>query len=81
MPALYALHRRFDAWAEPVRVAVIGVQLAVAVVAVWIVAPVVIAIATTCAAVVLFSFARGLRRPHAVVPRVVLDLGSSEVLQ
>ena len=38
--ALYAFHRRFDAWGEPVRRAVIGVQLAVAVVAAWIVAPV-----------------------------------------
>jgi hypothetical protein len=31
---LFALHRRFDAWAEPVRRAVIGVQFAVAVVAI-----------------------------------------------
>jgi hypothetical protein len=31
--ALQAFHRRFDAWAEPVRIAVIAVQLVVAVVA------------------------------------------------
>ena len=38
--ALQAFHRRFDSWTEPVRRAVIGVQLAVAVIAAWIVAPV-----------------------------------------
>jgi hypothetical protein len=36
--ALLAFHRRFDAWAEPIRLAVIGVQLVVAVVAAWIAA-------------------------------------------
>ena len=44
-PRSLAFHRRFDAWAEPVRQAVIGVQLAVAVIAAWIVAPVVVAAA------------------------------------
>ena len=48
--ALYALHRRFDAWASPVRQAVIGVQLAVAVAATWTVAPAPIAIGLTVAA-------------------------------
>lgn len=83
LPALYALHRRFDAWAEPVREAVIGVQLAVAVVAAWIVAPIGVAAAVSCAALGFFALisSRGLRRAHAVVPRVVFDLGASEVLQ
>jgi hypothetical protein len=35
VPALHALHRRFSTWSEPVRVIVIGVQLAVAVTAAW----------------------------------------------
>jgi hypothetical protein len=37
--ALIGFHRRFDAWGEPVRRAVILVQLTVAVVAAWMVAP------------------------------------------
>src|SRR5262245_26382201 len=34
--ALLAFHRRFDGWTEPVRLAVIGVQLVVAIVAAWV---------------------------------------------
>jgi hypothetical protein len=56
--ALLAFHRRFDAWAEPVRLSVIGVQLIVAVVAAFAVASagfavVVAAIATITAAAAL----------------------------
>jgi hypothetical protein len=54
-PALYAFHRRFDAWAAPVRHAVIGVQLAVAVAAAWIVAPILVATGITIAAFALLA--------------------------
>jgi hypothetical protein len=48
--ALHQFHRRFDAWSEPVRRAVIGLQLAVAVIAAWIGAPVAVAVTVTVAA-------------------------------
>ena len=57
--ALSRFHRRFDAWGEPVRQAAIGVQLAVAVMAAWIVAPIVVAGAVSVAAVALLASARG----------------------
>jgi len=56
--ALYALHRRFDALAEPVRRAVIGVQLAVATVAAWLLAPVVVAAVLTAALVATYVWVR-----------------------
>jgi len=58
---LFALHRRFDALTEPVRRAVIGVQLAVAVVAVgaaWGVLAAVIAVAVLGVACVVVRSAR-----------------------
>ncbi len=55
---LIAFHRRFDAWGEPVRQSVIGVQLVVAVVAAWIVAPVVVAVVLSLAAVAVFAWTR-----------------------
>jgi HAMP domain-containing protein len=54
--ALLAFHRRFDAWGEPVRRTVIGAQLAVAVIAAWIVAPVVVAAAVSIAAAALLAW-------------------------
>jgi len=51
--ALIEFHRRFDAWGEPVRQIVIGVQLAVAVAAAWIVAPIVVAGGVTIAAAIM----------------------------
>lgn len=62
--ALYAFHRRFDAWSEPVRNAVIGVELAVAVAGAWIAAPIPIAAGATVAAVALVAYART-RDQHA----------------
>jgi hypothetical protein len=50
--ALYDLHRRFDSWAEPVRRVVIGVQLAVAVVAFGLAFGVVAALGTAAVALV-----------------------------
>ena len=49
--ALIAFHRRFDAWGEPVRQAVIFVQLAVAVAAGRIVAPTAVAVVVSVAAI------------------------------
>jgi hypothetical protein len=57
--ALLAFHRRFDAWGEPVGRAVIGVQLAVAVIAAAIVAPIVVAVGVAMAAVAVFARTRG----------------------
>jgi hypothetical protein len=57
-PALLAFHRRFERWSEPVRQAVIGVQLAVGAVAAWIVAPPLVAIVITLAAGALFVWCR-----------------------
>lgn len=55
--ALLAFHRRFDGWGEPVRQVAIGVQLAVAVTAAWIVAPV-LAFVAAIAAVALLTWTR-----------------------
>jgi len=57
---LYAFHRRFARAAEPVRMAVIGVQLAVAVLAAAITAPPLVAISLTAAtvAVVVVTYAQ-----------------------
>jgi hypothetical protein len=52
--ALYAFHRRFDSWNEPVRKAVIAVELAVAVVVAWIVAPPLLGAAVSALAVSLY---------------------------
>jgi hypothetical protein len=63
LAALHAFHRRFQAWAEPVRLAVVGVQLAVAVIAAWAAAGVVGAmVATVAAAAVVLQAARRDRR-------------------
>jgi len=51
--ALYAAHRRFDAWTVPVRDAVIVVELVVAVAAAWIGAPVALAVVVSAASVAL----------------------------
>ncbi len=64
--ALIAFHRRFDAWGEPVRQAVIGVQLAVAVIAAWIAAPPLVAVAATIAGITLLAWTRSGLRDHAV---------------
>jgi hypothetical protein len=56
VPALYSFHRRFDAWAAPVRQTVIGVELAVAVAAAWIVAPALVATGVSIAAVALLAW-------------------------
>ena len=56
--ALLAFHRRFDAWTEPVRRAVIGVELAVAAAATWIVAPVVVAAIASVAAAIAWMCTR-----------------------
>ena len=70
--ALFAFHRRFDAWSEPVRRAVIGVQLAVAVVAAWIVAPALAAALAGVTGVVLLAQAlpRSPRERHHRIGRV-----------
>ena len=64
--ALLRVHRRFDALAEPVRRAVIGVQLAVAAVAAWVVAPAVVAAVLTFAIVLTYAWTR------ARAPRVAM---------
>jgi hypothetical protein len=65
---LFALHRRFDALGEPVRRAVIGVQLAVAVIAVgaaWGLVAAAIALAVLAGAGLVLWAARR-RVPHAI---------------
>jgi hypothetical protein len=52
--ALIAFHRRFEALGEPVRQAVIAIQLAVAVIAALIVAPLIVGAIVGIAAVALF---------------------------
>ncbi|MDQ1477298.1 MAG: hypothetical protein QOE62_2527 [Actinomycetota bacterium] len=64
--ALYAFHRRFAAWADPVRHAVIAVQLAVATVATWIVAPVTVAACLTVVVAVAYAWTRT-RVPRAAM--------------
>jgi hypothetical protein len=61
---LYALHRRFDSMAEPVRRAVIAVQLAVAAVAAWVVAPAAVAAALTVSILATYAWVRS-RAPRA----------------
>lgn len=58
LPALYSFHRRFDAAAEPVRQAVIGVQLAVAIGAAWSATPTFVAAAVTVGGIGLFAWVR-----------------------
>jgi hypothetical protein len=60
--ALLAFHRRFDAWSTPVRETVIGVELAVAVVAAWIVAPPLVATAVSVGAIALLVWTRAQAR-------------------
>jgi hypothetical protein len=69
-PALYAFHRRFHAAAEPVRQAVIALQLLVALGAIWYVAPAIAAAGLTVAGIGLFawSLARAPRRSPAGEP-------------
>jgi hypothetical protein len=61
--ALLAFHRRFDARAEPVRIAVIGVQLGVAVVAAWVVAGLAFAVVVGVIAAIVAGAARRNARP------------------
>jgi len=68
--ALFAFHRRFDAWTEPVRRAVIAVQAAVAAAALWIVAPATVATVGTVAALALVTIAWS-RRAHAEQPEPI----------
>ena len=56
--ALIAFHRRFDAWSGPVRDSVIGIEIAVAVAAAWIAAPIVIGVPASVAAVALIVWMR-----------------------
>jgi hypothetical protein len=65
--ALYAAHRRFDAWTSPVRDAVIVGQLAVAVVAAWFVGPTGLAIAVSALGVVIGV--RGIRPRRSALAR------------
>jgi hypothetical protein len=53
--ALYAAHRRFDAWTVPVRDAVVAVLLGVAVVAAWLVAAPAFALLVTGGAVAVIA--------------------------
>jgi hypothetical protein len=75
--ALVAFHRRFDAWTEPVRQGVIAVQLAVAVIAAWIVGPVLIAGGVTVAAIALLGWTRHYATRPGDAPRVDLALPAS----
>jgi hypothetical protein len=59
---LFALHRRFDALGEPVRRAVVGVQLAVAVVAVGAAWGLIAGIATAIVLALAVLAAVGARR-------------------
>jgi hypothetical protein len=74
--ALFAAHRRFDAWTAPVRDVVTAVELAVATVAAWLVMSVVPALLVSAAAVGIATRWRPLRRiaerrclPSATVER------------
>lgn len=70
LPALHSFHRRFDAATEPVRQAVIGVQLAVAVGATWAVAPAPVAAVVSVAAIALLVWVRIHPSREAAVPFV-----------
>lgn len=61
--ALLAFHRRFDAWAEPVRLAVVGVQLVVAVVAAAVAAGVTLAVLVGVVSAILAGAALRNARP------------------
>jgi hypothetical protein len=63
LAALHAFHRRFDAWAEPVRIAVIAVQLFVAVLAAWVGAGVFAAVVAIVSGALALSMIRTRRRP------------------
>lgn len=65
---LFALHRRFDAWGEPVRRAVIVVQLAVGVVAAGFAWGLVAALVTAGVLAVATLATAGVRRRPAPVP-------------
>ncbi|MDQ1509792.1 MAG: hypothetical protein QOG50_1636 [Actinomycetota bacterium] len=67
--ALLAFHRHFDAWGEPVRRAVIRAQLALAVLAALIVAPIVIAGGVSLAALGILAWTRS----HKSRLRVALE--------
>ncbi|MCU1464467.1 MAG: hypothetical protein JWM72_395 [Actinomycetia bacterium] len=72
--ALYAFHRRFAAGAEPVRRAVIAVELAVATAATWIVAPVVVAACLTVTVVVRYVWTRTRAPRTTMSPTPVVGL-------
>jgi hypothetical protein len=69
--ALYAAHRRFDAWTVPVRDAVIGALLVVAVVAGALVAPSLAIVLALLTVAVQLSGRR--RAPTGVRPRSGID--------
>jgi hypothetical protein len=69
--ALIAFHRRFEAMGDPVRQSVIGVQLAVAVVAALIVAPFLVAAIVTVAAIALFVWSSAREREDRAQLRAV----------
>ncbi len=68
--ALFAFHRRFDAWAEPVRRTVIGVQLAVAIAAAGILAQLP-AVGVAGAALGLLAMARPGRADRRALAEIV----------
>jgi hypothetical protein len=68
--ALFAFHRRFDAWTEPIRRSVIGVQVIVAIVAAWVVAPALAAALAGVTGVVLLVQAYSPRERHHRIGRV-----------
>jgi hypothetical protein len=74
LSALYALHRRFDALAEPVRRAVIGVQVAVGAVAAWVVAVPLVAVVFTVALVLTYAWKRTRIAPEPMSPAPVGSL-------
>jgi hypothetical protein len=74
LSALYALHRRFDSLAEPVRRAVIGVQLAVGAVAAWVVAVPLVAVVFTVALVLTYAWKRTRVAPEPMSPAPVGSL-------
>ncbi len=78
--ALYAAHRRFDAWTRPVRDAVIAVLLGVAVVGAWVAGAPAFAVLVTGTSVVVAIRSAPSRRiargPRSRVARSVLSRGS-----
>lgn len=65
--ALIAFHRRFEALGEPVRQAVIAVQLAVAVIAAFVVAPLIVGAVVGVAAIALFVWSGSRDRDAQIV--------------